>query len=75
MLFESTGEKSAELYTLHLHPVVVLRNQLPVPVSFTIEGTDDVKTLEEGHKMSLFNAKPGSTNINVKVRPLIIMSR
>ena len=67
VLFESTGELSSTLYTIHLHPVVILKNNLPMPISFAIEGTDDIRTLDGGDKMSLFNAKPGATKVKVKV--------
>ena len=72
VLFESTGEKSAELYSLHLQPVVVLRNHLPIPVEFSLDqaeqATSTPTVLEPGHSASLFNAKPGKTNVKVKVR-------
>ncbi|XP_072019770.1 intermembrane lipid transfer protein VPS13A-like [Amphiura filiformis] len=52
---------NAPKYTFHIHPVVVLRNLLPIPVKYTLQGTGEEITVESTAETLMSNVEMGKT--------------
>ncbi|XP_063952525.1 intermembrane lipid transfer protein VPS13A-like isoform X3 [Lytechinus pictus] len=54
-------------YNIHLHPVVTLRNLLPIPIYYTLQGSADEVKIEPCEQSKMFNVELAKTMMFVRI--------
>ncbi|XP_030829188.1 vacuolar protein sorting-associated protein 13C isoform X3 [Strongylocentrotus purpuratus] len=54
-------------YNIHLHPVVSLRNLLPIPIYYTLQGSADEVKIEPCEQSKMFNVELAKTMMFVRI--------
>ncbi|XP_071787909.1 intermembrane lipid transfer protein VPS13A-like isoform X9 [Asterias amurensis] len=65
MRFVYGNSLTAPKFTLHLYPVVILRNLMPIPISYTLAGSGGEVKVEPTQQTQLSNVDMGKTMIMI----------